>query len=194
MLSALVVIVAGSACGVDAQAVAGEASFAERPAGDSIPENLLGDFIDDYGIRYTIDEHHWEQDGGTGFEIRAWSESGRFLIARSENDSPSAPVLWTRIDWVLLPTDAPGEATFTWAFCYAVYDAKSEAEARAAPPSDREHPRTGCNGFPFSRMMTRDDRAAHGPERSRRPSSFWLVPQWDTTVDFDGEVFAERTL
>jgi hypothetical protein len=109
---------------------------------------LLGDFIDDYGIRYVVTEELWRQGEDAQFEIAEWNGRGRFIIARNGAENPGEAGLWTRIDWVLLESGDD----FEWAFCYAIYDALSQEAARAGAPSDRETPRTGCNGFPFSRM------------------------------------------
>ena len=55
--------------------------------------------------------------------------------------------LFTRIDWVRLDM-----APFTWAFCMTAYKATPADSAEATQPAKRDVPRTGCNGFPFSRM------------------------------------------
>jgi len=117
----------------------------DRP---SIPTALLGGFVDDYGIRYAVSEKEWIQGGASRYEIVEWNVSGRFVIAKNDANNRTDPGLWTRIDWLLL--ESGGE--FGWAFCYAVFDAETEAKARSSADSSRETPRTGCNGFPFSRM------------------------------------------
>ena len=73
---------------------------------------------------------------------------GQTLIAQNDSANAYAPGLWTRIDWVRLD----GMAPYTWAFCLTAYDAPTRAAAEATPPADRATPRTGCNGYPFSRM------------------------------------------
>jgi len=120
-------------------------SGAGRP---SVPQALIGEFVDDYGIRYVVSERRWLQGEYARYEIVEWNVEDRFLIARNGAENRSGAGLWTRIDWVLLESGSE----FEWAFCYVVYDAESQEAARASPPSDRDHPRTGCNGFPFSRM------------------------------------------
>lgn len=114
----------------------------------SIPSDLLGEFVDDYGIPYVVTPESWLQGTEARYEIEEWNVRGRFLIARNGGDNPTEPGLWTRIDWVVLAS----EAGYDWAFCYAVFDAASKAAARAGEASVRETPRTGCNGYPFSRM------------------------------------------
>jgi hypothetical protein len=58
---------------------------------------------------------------------------------------------WTRIDWAPLS----GMAPYTWAFCLSAYDAATADLAEAARTARRDNLRTGCNGFPFSRMKRR---------------------------------------
>ena len=114
------------------------------------PEALLGTFEDDYGIRYTIGPERWTQ-GAARYHIAAWNAAERYAVARNDADNPSDGGRWTRIDWV--PLDG---GDYAWAYCYAVYDAATRAEAVAAPPSGRDTPRTGCGGHPFSRMKRVD--------------------------------------
>jgi hypothetical protein len=112
------------------------------------PADLLGTFEDDYGIRYTISPSSWRQGSGIEYHVVAWNPAGRSLIARNDEDNPSSGGRWTRIDWVWLEDMAP----WTWAYCLTVYDAATRDAAESAPAADRASPRTGCNGFPFSRM------------------------------------------
>ena len=113
------------------------------------PAQLLGEFIDDYGIRYSISPKSWFQGPETRYDILEWDVEGRSLLSRNADSNPSDAGLWTRIDWVLL--GATGEE-YQWAFCYAVYNASSPVSAMSAQRTTRATPRTGCNGFPFSRM------------------------------------------
>jgi hypothetical protein len=112
------------------------------------PADLLGTFEDDYGIRYTISPSSWRQGSGIEYHVVAWDPAGRSLIARNDEANPSGGGRWTRIDWVRLEDMAP----WTWAYCMTVYDAATRDAAGSAPAADRASPRTGCNGFPFSRM------------------------------------------
>ena len=113
------------------------------------PALLLGEFIDDYGIRYSISRESWSQGSATRYEILEWDLEARSILARNADGNPGDAGLWTRIDWVFL--DATSQE-YQWAFCYAVYDASSPASAMSAVGTSRATPRTGCNGFPFSRM------------------------------------------
>ena len=106
------------------------------------PAILLGEFSDDYGIAYRIDAGEWWQRPAARYRVVAWHPEAQYLIAR---DSAG---LWTRIDW--MPLD--GMPPYRWAFCLSAWDAKTRAEAERSAIADRSAPKTGCNGFPFSRM------------------------------------------
>jgi hypothetical protein len=77
-----------------------------------------------------------------------WDAVAQFVILQNHDSNPGEAGLWTRIDWVDLADMAP----WTWAFCMSLYDAASADAAEAVTVADRSVPRTGCNGFPFSRM------------------------------------------
>lgn len=127
-------------------AVVGASIVSAQQAG--VPTFLLGGFVDDYGITYAVSEEQWRQGTGSRYDVVEWNVAGRYFIARNHPDNPGEGGLWTRVDWVQLDSSSG----FTWAYCYAVYDATTADRARSAPPSARERPRTGCNGHPFSRM------------------------------------------
>lgn len=114
----------------------------------TLPDFLIGDFEDDYGIRYSIDRDRWLQGADTEYRIERWDPSSRQLVLRGpvQEDDPG---LWTRIDWVELEDEGSG---FGWAFCYTAYDQSSEQRVLDAPSADRVNPMTGCGGYPFSRM------------------------------------------
>jgi len=90
----------------------------------------------------------WTQLPHGRFNVIRWNAGGQYLIAQNDSANRSAPGRWTRIDWVLLPNMAPYE----WAFCLSAYDAPTVAAAESTTVARRDTPRTGCNGFPFSRM------------------------------------------
>ncbi len=109
---------------------------------------LLGDFQDDYGGRHTIGEAIWLHGSRARYHIVKWNVPGRYLIAQNDSANPGQPLRWTRIDWMLLP----GMPPYEWGFCLTAYDAPSAAAAEATPAPNRAAPKTGCSGFPFSRM------------------------------------------
>ena len=112
------------------------------------PPLLLGTFEDDYGIDYVISERLWHQRPDIRYRIVRWSAAEGYLIAQNDAANPSDGGLWTRIDWIVLPEMEP----YAWAFCLSAYAAPSQAEAERATVAERDRPRTGCNGYPFSRM------------------------------------------
>ena len=114
----------------------------------SAPTELLGEFLDDYGARYRITQTEWTQLPRGRYHILQWNVAGKYLIARNDSTNASDAGLFTRIDWV----DLPGIPPYRWGFCYSAYRAPSAAVAETVSVARRETPRTGCNGFPFSRM------------------------------------------
>ena len=105
--------------------------------------------MDDYGIRYSISDSIWRQHPGTLYHIDYWDSTGQFIIAQNDDSNPGDPGKWTRIDWTIFEDSEP----YLWGFCITIYDAPSSIVAAAAIPALRDTPKTGCNGFPFSRMQ-----------------------------------------
>ncbi len=119
------------------------------PAPDGAPAaNVLGTFEDDYGNRFTIVPGMWTQHPRARYRVIKWRADQQFLIAQNDAQNPGEPLLFTRIDWLLLPGSLP----YQWAFCLTAYAALSPEAAESAPSAHRDTPRTGCNGHPFSRM------------------------------------------
>lgn len=112
-----------------------------------VPDLLRGSFIDDYQVPHVISDSMWSLGARDRYRIVATDDSAQYLIARNGEGNASDPGKWTRIDWMVLPTPP-----YEWAFCLIEYKAETRTEAEANTSADREHPRTGCNGFPFSRM------------------------------------------
>ena len=130
---------------------AGCARRPARPIATAIPElaaDVLGTFDDDYGIRYRIDAERWQQGERTMYLVTSWHAQAQYLIARNAPTNPSAPDKWTRIDWMPLH----GMPPYTWAYCLSAYDAPTRDVAEATRVAKRDSPKSGCNGFPFSRM------------------------------------------
>jgi len=78
----------------------------------------------------------------------AVTSPGNLLIAQNGASNPSDPGFWSRIDWMPLENMPP----FTWAFCMSAYKAKTFEEAEQTTIAKRDASKTGCNGFPFTRM------------------------------------------
>ncbi|MEO6819696.1 MAG: hypothetical protein ABI266_10080 [Ginsengibacter sp.] len=119
---------------------------------DTIPTFLTGQFMDDYGIGYTINDTIWLQLPNVKYHILQCDTSAQYLLARNDERNPGDPGLFTRIDYMHLNDMKP----FEWGFCLTVYDAKTMEEAKLKSKADRTNPKTGCNGYPFSRMKIRD--------------------------------------
>ena len=115
---------------------------------DSIPSSVLGNFMDDYGIRYTVTDTLWTQHPGIKYHILQWNTSDQYIIARNDSKNPGEENLYTRIDYMKFQNMEP----FGWGFCLTVYDAKDVDEAEKKAIADRVNPKKGCGGFPFSRM------------------------------------------
>jgi hypothetical protein len=123
-------------------------AYGQTKHAQQIPAMLLGNFTDDYGIAYTVSDTLWMQLPRTRFHIIRWNLAKQYLIARNDGRNPGEGGLYTRIDFMQFTNMEP----WRWGYCLTVYNAKTDAEAEAAASADREHPKKGCNGFPFSRM------------------------------------------
>ena len=124
------------------------ADITPDPPRDLPPTMLLGDFVDDYGIGHRIDADGWLQRPDTRYHVVAWHSQEQYLIARNDAGNRADPGRWTRIDWIALPGMPPWE----WAFCLSTWDAPTRADAERRDIARRDTPKTGCNGYPFSRM------------------------------------------
>ncbi len=121
---------------------------AGKTVSENIPTLLKGDFRDDYGIRFTISDTIWMQHPNVKYHIISWDTTAQYLLARNDMNNPSDTGLYTRIDYMLFP----GMEPFRWGFCLTVYKAKTVEEAKLSASADRQNPKKGCNGYPFSRM------------------------------------------
>ena len=119
-----------------------------KPVTDSIPAHLLGNFIDDYDIHYTISDSLWIQHPDVKYHILKWNTKEQYILARNDAANPSEAGLYTRIDYMSFT----GMKPWLWGFCLAVYNAKSTTIAETAAQADRQNPKKGCKGFPFSRL------------------------------------------
>jgi hypothetical protein len=115
---------------------------------ESIPAIFKGKFTDDYGIKYTITDSLWTQHPRTKFHVIKWNIKEQYLIARNDLTNPGEGGLYTRIDFMQFNKMEP----WLWGYCLSVYNASSDKDAEEKGHTDRDHPKTGCNGFPFSRM------------------------------------------
>lgn len=124
----------------------------QKKVNDTIPLMLLGNFEDDYGIRYSINDSVWTQLANIKYHIISWNTAEQYLLARNDKKNPSEPQLYTRIDYMSFSNMEP----YHWGFCLTVYNATTIEEARTKAKADRQNPKKGCGGFPFSRMKRTD--------------------------------------
>jgi hypothetical protein len=115
---------------------------------DTIPSMLLGNFADDYGIEYTLSDSLFTQHPDVKYHILKWNLQQKYFIARNDAANASEQGLYSRIDYM----EFTGMEPFKWGFCLTVYDAPTDSIAEIKAIADRENPKKGCGGFPFSRM------------------------------------------
>ena len=123
------------------------------------PAALLGTWADDYGSRHAISDTLWAHDGANRYQILRWDSGGQFLVARNAATNPGQPGRFTRIDWLRLE----GMTLYIWGFCLSTWDAPSADSAARVATAQRDTPRTGCGGFPFTRLKAEvtDTSGAH---------------------------------
>lgn len=109
---------------------------------------FFGSFEDDYGIEYKITPKQFIQEPRIVYNILEWNTKEQYIITQNAADNPSEANLFTRIDYVDLKNMEP----FTWGFCYTTYNSASAKMAKATAAADRDNPKKGCGGYPFSRM------------------------------------------
>jgi hypothetical protein len=126
---------------------AAQSTPAPRDSSQHPPAAILGAFTDDYEGRYTISPTLWTHGSRARYHILKWNVAEQYAIARNDDNNPGEMGLFSRFDW--MPLDM---APFTWAFCMTAFKAPSADSAERTIPAKRESPRTGCGGFPFSRM------------------------------------------
>lgn len=115
------------------------------------PDMVVGAFQDDYGIRYQIGRDEWLQLPRGRYRVVAWFPAEQYLIARNDSTNREDGGRYTRIDWMSLAA-IPGMAPYEWAFCLTAWKEPTAAAAGAVTTARRDAPKTGCGGFPFSRM------------------------------------------
>ncbi len=112
------------------------------------PEFALGNFTDDYGISYTINDSLWVQNPNMKFSIIKWNPEKQYLVAKNDSSNKTDANKYTRIDYMTFT----GMEPFKWGFCLTIYDAETDEIAEKTAYVDRQNPKKGCNGYPFSRM------------------------------------------
>lgn len=119
-----------------------------KTASNTLTAKLFGNFEDDYGIRYTINHSLWIQHPGIKYHLLKYDNKKQYFIAMNDTANPSEAGSYSRIDIMYFT----GMEPWGWGFCLTAYNAKTFEEALSAQSADRNNPKKGCNGFPFSRM------------------------------------------
>lgn len=119
-----------------------------EPDALELPAFLIGAFEDDYGVNYSISDSLLTMEDHTILHISEWNLEEQYFVGQNDSLNPYDPLLYTRIDWMKFENMLPYE----WGFCMSAYNAVSLDSAKAANTAIRETPKTGCGGYPFSRM------------------------------------------
>lgn len=112
------------------------------------PEFVLGSFTDDYGITYSINDSLWIQNPNMKFHILKWNPEMQYLVAKNDSNNKTDANKYTRIDYMTFV----GMEPYKWGFCLTAYNAETDEIAEKTAYVDRQNPKKGCNGYPFSRM------------------------------------------
>ncbi|RYF19489.1 MAG: hypothetical protein EOO42_14290 [Flavobacteriales bacterium] len=112
------------------------------------PEFVLGTFTDDYGISYVISDTLWVQNPKAKYHIIKWNPEKQYLVLKNDAGNKTDGNKYTRIDYMTFT----GMAPYLWGFCLTAYDAETDVIAEQTAAADRQNPKKGCNGYPFSRM------------------------------------------
>ena len=115
---------------------------------NGIMNSMLGKFVDDYGIKYTITESVWIQESLNTHHIVKWNVEEGYLIAKNDSINVDERGLYSRIDFMRFMN----QGDYKWGYCLTSFDAKTSLEAEKHVAPNRKKPKVGCNGFPFSRM------------------------------------------
>ena len=113
-----------------------------------LPVWMTGTFTDDYGIKYAINDTLFWQQPSAKYHIINWNKEEQYLLVKNDENNSSEKNLYSRIDYMEFKNIKP----YTWGFCLTVYDAKDTITAMKIPAANRDIPKKGCNGYPFSRM------------------------------------------
>ena len=118
------------------------------PKKPPISQMFIGNFTDDYSIRYIITDSLFMQLPNNRYHIIKWNATEKYILAKNHSWNISDKDLYTRIDYMEFENMTP----YLWGFCYTVYNAPNSKAAEQAMSADRKNPKKGCNGYPFSRM------------------------------------------
>ena len=114
----------------------------------NIDTMFLGNFTDDYKIKYSISNTSFTQHPGVRYNLISYNEKEQYFIAQNDSANISDGGLFTRIDIMRFSHMEP----WRWGFCLTSYKAATMEEAQKTAAADRANPKKGCGGYPFSRM------------------------------------------
>ncbi len=117
-------------------------------AKNDTPSFLIGSFEDDYSVSYIISDSLFVMEDHTKIHILEWNMEEQYFVGQNDSLNPYDPLLYSRIDWI----EFEGMAPFEWGFCMSAYKEVSLDSAIAVTSANRETPKTGCSGYPFSRI------------------------------------------
>lgn len=114
---------------------------------------IIGTYTTDFGSSVTVSNVEWKDETTFGdvtytslFTITYYDNRETYLVAQNNTDNSYNPELWSRFDWTV--------SVDTIYYCQSVYDAASEAVAKAAGDvSDPDNLDGGCGGFPWSQLI-----------------------------------------
>ena len=117
------------------------------PPVSPIPTFLIGNFEDDYDVHYSITDSTFSMEDHTLIHVLDWNVENQFFIGQNDTSNIYDPLLYSRIDWMIFEN----MGAYEWGFCMSTYNAATLDSAYSAS-ANRAQPKTGCNGYPFSRM------------------------------------------
>ena len=84
-----------------------------------LPLWMEGQFIDDYGIRYSVSDTLFMQHPSALYHIIEWNSVEQYLLVKNDAGNPTEKGLYSRIDYMKFT----GMKPFAWGFCLMVYNA-----------------------------------------------------------------------
>ena len=112
------------------------------------PLEVIGSWVDGFGIVHRVTEETWIQGWGPGASITnisQYSNDESWVVGQNTSDHPWNPDKWNRFEWIL-----DGD---TFYMCQSVFDADTEDDALNAEAADPSDPQTtGCGGYPWSSL------------------------------------------
>ncbi len=117
------------------------------------PTYMIGSFQDDYNIVFDLSPELFFQKPSSRYHIVKWNVDEQYFIAQNDTSNAYDFNLFTRVDWMQFEEMEP----FTWGFCISAYKEPTLESAEAVKVVNRATPKTGCNGYPFSRMKPISD-------------------------------------